>query len=165
MGVSLDGIDAALIQAGLMRGGSDLSTQDTARNTWLRGHIVAMARLVEDGGVSLEWSAETELAQLLDALHQVMDMETRILEDISELLGLLDEVESLEEDQVGRPVAAPTTSDMQAGEQAAWLSRLCAAFVRAEEVFPWRVGESPSERQPDFLVGAPPPTPPLIGHD
>ena len=162
MGISLKRIDAALIQAGFMRSGSTLSEQDRARNAWLRGHILAMARMVEEGGIELEWSSEMDLNDLLEALHQIMTPKHRIVENMSELLGLVDEIESIEEDRSGKAVSPPSVEDMNVGEQTAWLSRLCDAFVRAEEVFPWRIGESPSARQRDYLVGAPPPTPPLV---
>jgi hypothetical protein len=162
MSVSLEGLEAALSGAGLLRSGSDLSEQDQARNTWLRGHMVSMARLVDESGVELEWSESTELAQLLAALLQVMGLETSVVQNISELLGLLDEVEALEEDQAGVLIPPPSVEEMGPGEQAAWMSRLCTAFARGEEVFPWRVGEDAAELKPDYLVGAPPPTPPLI---
>ena len=162
MGISLEKIDAALIQTGWMRSGSSLSEQDRARNAWLRGHIVAMARIVDEGGIELDWSSEMDLNDLLNALHQIMSPTHRIVENLSELLGLVDEIEAMEEDRSGVPVSPPSVPEMNVGEQTAWLSRLCDAFVRAESVFPWRIGESPSARRRNYLVGEPPPTPPLI---
>ena len=125
-------IDAALIQTGWMRSGSSLSEQDRARNAWLRGHIVAMARIVDEGGIELDWSSEMDLNDLLNALHQIMSPTHRIVENLSELLGLVDEIEAMEEDRSGVPVSPPSVPEMNVGEQTAWLSRLCDAFVRAE---------------------------------
>jgi hypothetical protein len=162
MSVSLQGLDAALLRAGLLRSGPALGERDQARNSWLRGHLVAMARLVDDSGVELEWSESTELSQLLTALLQVMGLQSSVVQTISELLSLMDEVEALEEDQTGALIPPPSLELMSPGAQAAWMSRLCSALSRGEEVFPWRVGEDPGELKPDYLVGAPPPTPPVI---